>query len=180
MSKLSRQIRNLVFVLVVVILSFACTIELLQIQIVDGEYYKDQTANTYTANQTVQAARGQIFTKDGKVVNTNRLVYKIIVQKAFFKSGTENDVIAKTLKILQNNCGQIHPEKVQNISVNKVYNKQSNKKAARHQPYRRKPEQRAHRKIMHHPCKSRKDNTAQFFAEKRHSNSCRKRKIGLP
>ena len=103
MSKLSRQIRNLVFVLVVVILSFACTIELLQIQIVDGEYYKDQTANTYTANQTVQAARGQIFTKDGKVVNTNRLVYKIIVQKAFFKSGTENDVIAKTLKILQNN-----------------------------------------------------------------------------
>ena len=40
MSKLSRQIRNLVFVLVVVILSFACTIELLQIQIVDGEYYK--------------------------------------------------------------------------------------------------------------------------------------------
>ena len=97
MSKLSRQIRNLVFVLVVVILSFACTIELLQIQIVDGEYYKDQT-NTYTANQTVQAARGQIFTKDGKVVNTNRLVYKIIVQKAFFKSGTENDVIAKTLK----------------------------------------------------------------------------------
>ena len=103
MSKLSRQIRNLVFVLVVVLLSFACTIELLQIQIVDGEYYKDQTANTYTANQTVQAARGQIFTKDGKVVNTNRLVYKIIVQKAFFKSGTENDVIAKTLKILQNN-----------------------------------------------------------------------------
>ena len=56
MSKLSRQIRNLVFVLVVVLLSFACTIELLQIQIVDGEYYKDQTANTYTANQTVQAA----------------------------------------------------------------------------------------------------------------------------
>ena len=55
MSKLSRQIRNLVFVLVVVILSFACTIELLQIQIVDGEYYKDQTANTYTANQTVPA-----------------------------------------------------------------------------------------------------------------------------
>ena len=79
MSKLSRQIRNLVFVLVVVLLSFACTIELLQIQIVDGEYYKDQTANTYTANQTVQAARGQIFTKDGKVVNTNRLVPDIIL-----------------------------------------------------------------------------------------------------
>ena len=51
----------------VVLLSFACTLELLQIQIVDGEYYKEQTQNTYTANQTIQAARGQIFTSDGKL-----------------------------------------------------------------------------------------------------------------
>ena len=66
MTKLSRQIRNMVFVLVVVALSFACTIELLQIQIVDGDYYKDQTTNTYTANQTIQAARGQILQKTEK------------------------------------------------------------------------------------------------------------------
>ena len=116
MTKLSRQIRNMVFVLVVVALSFACTIELLQIQIVDGDYYKDQTTNTYTANQTIQAARGQIFTKDGKVLNTNKLVYKIIIQKAFFEAGTENDVIAKTLKILQNN----NEEWIETIPISKT------------------------------------------------------------
>ena len=44
MTKLSRQIRNMVFVLIVVALSFACTIELLQIQIVDGDYYKMESA----------------------------------------------------------------------------------------------------------------------------------------
>ena len=103
MNKITRQIRTVIFVVMVVLLSFACTLELLQIQIVDGEYYKEQTQNTYTANQTIQAARGQIFTNDGKLINTNRLVYKVIIQKAFFESGTENDVIAKTVRILQNN-----------------------------------------------------------------------------
>ena len=88
MNKITRQIRTIIFVVMVVLLSFACTLQLLQIQIVDGEYYKEQTQNTYTANQTIQAARGQIFTNDGKLINTNRLVYKVIIQKAFFESGT--------------------------------------------------------------------------------------------
>lgn len=102
MSKISKHIRNIVFVFMVVALSFLCTIELLEIQIVDGEYYINQTTGTYTANQSVQAARGQIFTADGTVLNTNKIVYKVIIQKAFFESGTENDVIYKTLKILKN------------------------------------------------------------------------------
>ena len=100
----------------VVLLSFACTLQLLQIQIVDGEYYKEQTQNTYTANQTIQAARGQIFTNDGKLINTNRLVYKVIIQKAFFESGTENDVIAKTVKILQNN----NEEWIESLPISKT------------------------------------------------------------
>ncbi len=100
MSKLGKQIRNLVLVAMVIALSFACTLELLQIQIVDGEYYLSQTTGVYGINQTVQAARGQIMTSDGVVLNSNKLVYKVIVQKAFFESGTENDIICKTLKIL--------------------------------------------------------------------------------
>ncbi len=90
-------------VFIVIALSFACTLELLQIQIVDGEYYQEQTTGTYTANQSVQAARGQIMTSDGTILNTNKLVYKVIIQKAFFLSGTENDVIYKTIKILKDN-----------------------------------------------------------------------------
>ncbi len=103
MSKISRLIRSFTFVIIVVLLSFACTIQLLQIQIVDGEYYDAQTKATYTSDQTIQAARGQIFTKDGVLINTNKLVYKVIIQKEFFKSGTENDVIQKTITVLQKN-----------------------------------------------------------------------------
>lgn len=101
MSKIGRQIRNLVLVIMVIALSFSCTLELLQIQIVDGEYYLSQTTGVYGIDQTVQASRGQIMTSDGVVLNSNKLVYKVVVQKAFFESGTENDVICKTLKILK-------------------------------------------------------------------------------
>ncbi len=103
MNKVKKTVRTLVFILMVVILSFACTLELLQIQIVDGEYYLSQTTGTYTAEQTIQAARGQIMTKDGVILNTNKLVYKVIIQKSFIKPDTENDIISKTLKILIKN-----------------------------------------------------------------------------
>ena len=103
MNKVRKSIRTIVLILVVVVLSFACTLELLQIQIVDGEYYLSQTTGTYIANQTIQAARGQIMTKDGVILNTNKLVYKVIIQKSFVEAGTENDIIAKTLKILIKN-----------------------------------------------------------------------------
>ncbi|MCH5323623.1 MAG: hypothetical protein J1E39_00275 [Eubacterium sp.] len=103
MHKVRKSIRTIVFVLMVVILSFACTLELLQIQIVDGEYYLSQTTGTYVAEQTIQAARGQIMTKDGVILNTNKLVYKVIIQKSFVESGTENEIISKTLKILIKN-----------------------------------------------------------------------------
>ena len=62
MSKIGRQIRNLVLVIMVIALSFSCTLELLQIQIVDGEYYLSQTTGVYGINQNVQASRGQIMT----------------------------------------------------------------------------------------------------------------------
>lgn len=103
MEKIRKHIRNLIFVLMVAVLSFACTIELLQMQIVDVDYYQGQITDTYDTEQSVQAARGQIFTKDGVLLNTNELVYKVTIQKAFFESETENDVLYKTLKILQNN-----------------------------------------------------------------------------
>lgn len=103
MGKVKKTLRTMVLILVVVLLSFACTLQLLQIQIVDGEYYLSQTTGTYVAEQTVQAARGQIMTADGIILNTNELVYKVIIQKSFVESGTENDIIEKTLKILIKN-----------------------------------------------------------------------------
>ena len=47
MTKIGKLIRNLVLVIIVVALSFACTLELFQIQIVDGEYYRSQTTGVY-------------------------------------------------------------------------------------------------------------------------------------
>lgn len=103
MNKVNTVIRSMVLVLLVVLLSFSCIIELLKIQIVDGSYYASQTTGTYTATQSIEAARGQIMTSDGVVLNSNKIVYKVIVQKAFFEAGSENTIISKTIEILQKN-----------------------------------------------------------------------------
>lgn len=103
MKKANKSIRNLTLVIVVIFTAFLCLVELLKVQIVDGAYYAQQTAETYTVNQLTQAARGQIMTNDGVVLNSNKVVYRVIIQKAFFTEGKENETIARTINILLKN-----------------------------------------------------------------------------
>ncbi|MCL2634227.1 MAG: penicillin-binding transpeptidase domain-containing protein [Oscillospiraceae bacterium] len=100
-AKIANIIRTAILITVMVSLSFACVIRLLQIQIVDAGMYADQMKKTYTASQTIQAARGQIVDAQGIPLNTNEIVYKIIVQRAFLPFGGENEVIAGVIKVLQ-------------------------------------------------------------------------------
>lgn len=84
-------------------MAFLCITQLIRIQIVDGEMYAAQNQTYLEATQSVQASRGQIFDKNGVLLNTNKTVYKVIVQKAFFTAGSENDIIARTIDILIEN-----------------------------------------------------------------------------
>ncbi|MGN0597972.1 MAG: peptidoglycan D,D-transpeptidase FtsI family protein [Ruminiclostridium sp.] len=103
MSKISGIIRTMVLVAIIVVLSFLCVIQLMRIQIVEGSTYAEASEKSYTANQTIQAARGQISDVNGVILSSNKTVYKVIIQKAFFTQGSENTTIARTLNILKNN-----------------------------------------------------------------------------
>jgi penicillin-binding protein 2 len=100
LEKLNFVIRFTVLVAVMLVFGFLGLAELMKIQIVDGAYYAAQTQRNFTANQSVQAARGQVVDSNGVVLNGNQTVYKVIVQRAFFPFGGENEVIRKTLSIL--------------------------------------------------------------------------------
>ncbi len=75
----------------------------MKLQIVDGGKYLAMAETSFTSTNEVIATRGQIFDKNGIVLTSNRTVYKVILQKAFLLSGTENDVINKTVSVLQKN-----------------------------------------------------------------------------
>ena len=99
--KISNIIRMSVLVLIMVVLAFLCVIRLLQIQVIDADKYSDQIRDTFTATQTIQSVRGQIVDSEGRVLNSNEIVYKVILQRAFLPFGGENEVIAGVLDILQ-------------------------------------------------------------------------------
>lgn len=105
MEKVGAVIRNCLLVAITFILVFLAAIQLMQIQIVDGEYYATRRNSLSEANQSITAARGQISDIGGNVLVTNQIMYKVIVQRAFLTLGMENEVIARTISILEE-CGE--------------------------------------------------------------------------
>ncbi|MCL2693861.1 MAG: penicillin-binding transpeptidase domain-containing protein, partial [Oscillospiraceae bacterium] len=100
-DKLNFLVRFIVLVAVMIIFGFLGVTRLMKIQIVDGAYYAGQSQRLFTASQSVQAARGQVVDARGRTLNANKTVYKVIVQRAFFPFGQENEVIMLALAILE-------------------------------------------------------------------------------
>ena len=105
MEKIGAVIRNVFLVAITFILVFLAAVQLMQIQIVDGDYYATRRNSLSEANQSITATRGQISDIDGTVLVTNQIMYEVIVQRAFLTAGMENEVIARTISILEE-CGE--------------------------------------------------------------------------
>ncbi|MCL1904044.1 MAG: penicillin-binding transpeptidase domain-containing protein [Oscillospiraceae bacterium] len=101
MSKLSRAVRLSVVILLMVTLAFLGVVRLLRIQVVDAGMYSEQIKETYTATQTIQAVRGKIIDSEGRLLNGNEIVHKIILQRAFLPFGSENEIIAELLNVMK-------------------------------------------------------------------------------
>ncbi len=101
--KIGSIIRSVILIIITFVFAFLAAVQLMKIQIVDGEHYKSQTEKFLEGNQSIAAARGQIADSQGNVLVSNKSVYKLIIQKAFFPSGQENEIIAKTISILEKN-----------------------------------------------------------------------------
>lgn len=106
MSKFSSMIRSIIMAAVVVAAAFMCGIRLLQIQLVDGSLYLDLSKES-TVEQMIEAARGQIVDANGKVLNTNRIIYNINFQYSSLMVDTDdseqNEIIYRVLTILKKN-----------------------------------------------------------------------------
>lgn len=101
--KIGSIVRSIFLVVIACFLVFLAGLQLMKIQIVNGDYYASQTETFREATQSISAARGQISDASGNILVSNKSVYKVIVQRAFLPLGQENDIIAETLSILENN-----------------------------------------------------------------------------
>lgn len=100
MTKLSDWIRTMALLAVIVILVWLCCMRLMKIQIVNGEEYLAASRQTRSGSQLVLAARGEIYDSKMRPITINRASYNIVIEKSFFPSGEENDIINRLTKIL--------------------------------------------------------------------------------
>ena len=68
-------------------------LKLMDIQVVNGDYYTDRTRTIYTLTQRIKGARGEIMDRYGKSLAVNINGYDIVFNKAFLEDGTINDTI---------------------------------------------------------------------------------------
>ena len=101
MKSVTLLIRRITLILLVFVCLFLCTVRLISMQIVEGDNYLAQTEISYTASQEIIATRGQIFDSAGRVMTTNRPVYRVIVQKAFLPFANRNDILLKAVNVLR-------------------------------------------------------------------------------
>lgn len=102
MRKFLDRLRAVFFFLILLGMMSLCVIDLMKIQIVDGEEYLEKTLTTRMAAQVISSPRGEIVDRDGDEIVSNKTGFNVVVEKAFFPSDDQeiNRVINGIAKIL--------------------------------------------------------------------------------
>ncbi len=90
---------------------------LFDLQIVHGSYYLSQSTRKIASTEAVQAARGEILDRYGRVLVSNRATYQVMVDTRLMKSEAErNETVLSLLKI----CREQEVEWVDTLPVTKA------------------------------------------------------------
>lgn len=86
LQKFLEKLRALFFVIITLAAMALCAVDLMKIQVVDGEMYSEKAKSTVTAQQVIPASRGEIVDKKGNELVSNKVGFNVVIEKAFFPS----------------------------------------------------------------------------------------------
>lgn len=103
MQKFLERLRAAFFFILILAMMALCCIDLMKIQIVDGEEYLEKAKTTRTATQVITSPRGEIVDRNGNEIVSNKTGFNVVIEKAFFPSDKQemNRIILDTVRILQ-------------------------------------------------------------------------------
>ena len=96
-------IRIITLIVITALILFLFIIKLVKYQLVDTEYYKNQTNTNTFIEVPLTAARGIIYDKNGNELATNKISYNIQLNKMFLTDSKLNDTIIYLIDILKKN-----------------------------------------------------------------------------
>ena len=93
--------RRIIELMVAVVMIFSLFgFRLMDIQVVNGDYYEQRTQTVYTRTQRIKGARGEIMDRYGKSLAVNINGYDVVFNKAFLNEETINEMILRLSGIL--------------------------------------------------------------------------------
>ena len=76
---------------------------LIDLQIVNGEEYREKSEQKMLRETVVEAPRGEIYDRNGVVLATNKLAYDVVIYKVGLDDETLNKTLLKVINILEKN-----------------------------------------------------------------------------
>ena len=81
---------------------------LFNLQIINGEEYREKSEKRMLRTQTITAPRGEIYDRNGVILATNKLSYDVILYKVRVDTKEQNDGILRLVEILNENSDKIY------------------------------------------------------------------------
>lgn len=100
--------RYLIMYFCVIVISIVFIITLFNLQIINGEEYREQSEKRMLRTKTVTAPRGEIYDRNGVILATNKLSYDIRLYKVRVNTKQQNDGILRLIEILDENSDKVY------------------------------------------------------------------------
>ncbi|MBQ7935794.1 MAG: hypothetical protein IJ333_05540 [Clostridia bacterium] len=93
--------RYILVVAAVVLVFVSYLITLIRLQLVNGDYYKEQSEKKIYSTETITASRGSIYDRNGVSLVTNTTGYCIKFTRALMPKAEQNDIILRLIRLME-------------------------------------------------------------------------------
>lgn len=101
MTSRNGNTRQIVIVAAVAVVFVSYLFTLIRLQLVDGEYYKEQSEQKIYSTETITASRGSIYDCNGVSLVTNTTGYCIKFTRALMPKEEQNDIIYRLIRLME-------------------------------------------------------------------------------
>lgn len=121
--------RVLIIKILVVIIGIVFAMRLINLQIINGASYREQSEKKMLRETTIEAPRGEIYDRNGVVLATSKLAYDVEIYKIGSTNEKLNRVLLKTINILEQNKDEYYSSFP--MENDKFYSDEEKKKVCR-------------------------------------------------
>lgn len=94
--------------IVVIVISVIFIATLFNLQIVNGQNYREQSEKRMLRTKNITAPRGEIYDRNGVILATNKLSYDVELYKVRVSTKEQNDGILRLVEILNENSDKVY------------------------------------------------------------------------